>query len=666
MKLQTENSGQTHKSVPPGSQRAAISKYLFTALAVIALITGLYLLSRHNYTLFHSLADMITVFIAGSVFVVVWNGRRFSDNHFYLFVGIAFLSFALLDFMHLLGNKDMGVFPQYGNLGPTLYIASRYVLSLSLVIAPLFIKRKLNVTVTLAVYALVTIFILLSIFYWQNFPVTYIEGQGLTRFKIISDYVICLILAGAIGLLLINRRAFDPKVLRTIIYSLILSIATGLAFTLYTDPFGITNAVGHFLQIGAFYLVYRAFIETVMTKPQDILYRNLKQSKEEVLNLNAELQKVNLDLKQDIAKRQEAEAALRHSEEQLHVFIEHAPVAIAMFDSRMRYLAFSQRWIEDYGLTGQQIQGRSHYEVFPEIPERWKEIYRRCLAGATEKVEEDPFLRADGATQWLHWEIIPWYTMNKEIGGTIIFSEDITERRQGEEELQRYTRELEASNQEMETFSYSVSHDLRAPLRTMDGFSEAVLTDYGDKLDETGKDYLTRVRRASHTMAQLIDDILKLSRINRAEMHLESVNLSNLAHSITEELKATQPERQAEFIIVHGIIVKGDKNLLQIGLRNLLENSWKYTGKCSAARIEFGVQNQKGGKVCFIRDNGIGFDMQYAGKLFQPFQRLHTIKEYPGTGIGLATVQRVIRRHNGRIWAESEPGKGATFYFTLG
>jgi signal transduction histidine kinase len=530
-----------YKELAPSSMHDRITKNIFTALAVIGLFTGLYILSRYNYAFFHSLADMVTVFIAGSVFIVVWNGRRLLDNHYYLYVGIAFLSFALLDFIHLLGNRDMGVFPQYGNLGPTLYIASRYVLSLSLIIAPLFIRRKVNITLTLVIYALVTILALLSIFYWQNFPVTYIEGEGLTRFKIISDYIICLILAGAIALLVINRRAFDPRVLKTIIYSLILSIATGLAFTLYTDPFGITNAVGHFLQIGAFYLVYRAFIETVMTKPQDILFRNLKQSKDEVLKLNTELQKVNLDLKQDIARRQEME-----------------------------------------------------------------------------------------------------------------------------EELQRYTRELEATNQEMEAFSYSVSHDLRAPLRTMDGFSEAVLADYGNKLDETGKDYLTRVRRASQTMSELIDDILKLSRINRAGMRLESVNLSSLAQSIMEELKANQPERQVELNISPEIIAKGDKNLLQIGLRNILENSWKYTGKSPTARIEFGVLNESGEKVYYIRDNGIGFDMQYASKLFQPFQRLHTIKEYPGTGIGLATVQRVIRRHNGRIWAEAESGKGATFYFTLG
>jgi light-regulated signal transduction histidine kinase (bacteriophytochrome) len=242
---------------------------------------------------------------------------------------------------------------------------------------------------------------------------------------------------------------------------------------------------------------------------------------------------------------------------------------------------------------------------------------------------------------------------------------DITERKRTEEELKRYATELEAVNKELESFSYSVSHDLRAPLRTLDGFSEAVLSDYGDKLDETGRDYLNRIRKASQTMSELIDDILKLSRITRTEMHKAKVNLSNLAQSIVEELKANQPERQSQIFIAPEIWVNGDKQLLQVCLDNLLRNAWKFTGKCPEARIELGITEKNGKKVYYIQDNGVGFDMKYVEKLFEPFQRLHSDKEFPGIGVGLATVQRVINRHGGRIWAESEIGKGATFYFTL-
>jgi light-regulated signal transduction histidine kinase (bacteriophytochrome) len=202
-------------------------------------------------------------------------------------------------------------------------------------------------------------------------------------------------------------------------------------------------------------------------------------------------------------------------------------------------------------------------------------------------------------------------------------------------------------------------------MRSLAGFSEMILEDYGDKLDEQGRDYLERVRQASQLMARLIDNMLRLSHIGRADMYRDKVNLSAIAKSIAKELQDSQPDRQAEFIIPQNVIVNGDGNLLTIALRNLLENAWKFTGKCPETKIEFGITIEKGQQVYFIRDNGAGFDMRYAGKLFQPFQRLHSDKEYRGTGIGLATVQRIIRRHGGKIWAEAENGQGAAFYFTL-
>jgi len=238
-------------------------------------------------------------------------------------------------------------------------------------------------------------------------------------------------------------------------------------------------------------------------------------------------------------------------------------------------------------------------------------------------------------------------------------------RKKTEEALKLSAAELEVVNKELETFSYSVSHDLRSPLRTLEGFSEMLIQEYGDKLSETGQDYLNRIRKASQTMSQLIDDILKLSRITRAEVHKETIDLNAIVEPIAAELRLTQPDRKAEFIVVPEINVNGDRPLLQILLRNLMENSWKYTSKCPQTRIEVGANRQNGKMVYFIKDNGIGFDMKQADKLFQPFQRLHTSKDYPGTGIGLATAQRVIHRHGGKIWAESEMGKGSTFYFTL-
>jgi PAS domain S-box-containing protein len=225
--------------------------------------------------------------------------------------------------------------------------------------------------------------------------------------------------------------------------------------------------------------------------------------------------------------------------------------------------------------------------------------------------------------------------------------------------------ELAATNAELESFAYSVSHDLRAPLRAMDGFSLALLEDCSDKLDEQGREHLNRVREAAQRMDQLIDDLLALSRVTRAEMQRETVDLSALAGSIADELKRLDPQRQVELAIAPDLRAKGDRRLVEVVLRNLLGNAWKFTSAKPAARIEFAVEQVNGYRAFFVRDNGAGFDMAYANKLFGPFQRLHSMEEFPGTGIGLATVQRVIHRHGGKVWAEGQVDKGATFYFTL-
>ena len=231
--------------------------------------------------------------------------------------------------------------------------------------------------------------------------------------------------------------------------------------------------------------------------------------------------------------------------------------------------------------------------------------------------------------------------------------------------LKQQATELEVSNRELEAFSYSVSHDLRAPLRSMDGFSQALIEDYGGGLDAQAKDYLNRIRTASQRMAKLIDDLLDLSRVSRGPMKREPVDLSALVEALAGQLKAEQPERAVDFLIQPGIVVEGDSQLLSIALENLLRNSWKFTGRTSLPVIQFGAMKREGRTVYFIRDNGAGFDMANAAKLFTPFQRLHSTTEFPGTGIGLAIVQRIVRRHGGMVCAEGETGKGAVFYFTL-
>ncbi len=250
---------------------------------------------------------------------------------------------------------------------------------------------------------------------------------------------------------------------------------------------------------------------------------------------------------------------------------------------------------------------------------------------------------------------------------------EILERKQAEQSVQTLNQglqqaivDLKAVNRELESFSYSVSHDLRAPLRSIDGFSQALLEDCLDQLDVAGQDYLGRIRKATQRMGNLIDDLLNLSQVTRSEMNLEFVNLSLLASNIGAEFHQNEPDRQVEFSVQSGLIARGDARLLQVLLMNLLTNAWKFTSKHPRARIEFGIMaDETDTPVYFVRDDGAGFDIAFANKLFGPFQRLHSINDFPGNGIGLATVQRIAHRHGGKVWAESAVEQGATFYFTL-
>lgn len=234
-----------------------------------------------------------------------------------------------------------------------------------------------------------------------------------------------------------------------------------------------------------------------------------------------------------------------------------------------------------------------------------------------------------------------------------------------EQRVQQRTAQLTAANQELEAFSYSVSHDLRSPLRTIDGFSQALLEDYAERLDDEGKGHLSRIRAGTQRMAQLIDDLLNLARVTRAEMSNERFDISAIARSVAAELQKAEPHRNVEFRIAERLEATGDPRLLRIVLENLFGNAWKFTSKKSSARIEFGEIRTDASMAYFVRDNGAGFDPAYSSRLFGAFQRLHSPAEFNGTGIGLATVQRILRRHGGEIWAEGKVDHGAAFYFTL-
>jgi PAS domain S-box-containing protein len=343
------------------------------------------------------------------------------------------------------------------------------------------------------------------------------------------------------------------------------------------------------------------------------------------------------------------------SKEYVESILENMNDLLVVTDPQGRIQTINHAAAAALGAAPEEVIGRPLASLFSEPPPeadaaRDAEVLLRTKDGrATPALFSSSVLRArDG-----------------ELRGYVGVARDITERKRAEKALIAAKLAAEASSRELEAFSYSVAHDLRAPLRSVDGFSQALLEKYADKLDEEGKDYLKRVRLGSRKMSQLIDDLLNLSRITRSVMRLESVDLSALAKDIASELSRAEPGRRVEFVVAPRLITRGDANLLRIALVNLLGNSWKYTSKHPRARIEFGAEDREGKRVYFVRDDGAGFDMAFSKRLFQPFSRLHATGEFEGTGIGLATVQRVIARHEGRIWGEAAVERGAVFYFTL-
>jgi PAS domain S-box-containing protein len=377
----------------------------------------------------------------------------------------------------------------------------------------------------------------------------------------------------------------------------------------------------------------------------------------------------------DITEREQAEDLLRETSNYLNNLLDYANAPIIVWDTHFRISRFNPAFERLTGYQSQEVIGLGLDILFPEDKKAASmQLIRLTLSGERWEVVEIPIRRIDGEVRTVLWNSANVYDNDgKVIIATIAQGQDITERKKAEEdiiklneELKQHSTELEATNKELEAFSYSVSHDLRAPLRSMEGFSQALQEDCQDILNDECKDYLKRIQNSAELMAQLIDDLLQLSRLTRVDMVFNDVKLSDIAQSIAGDLKKLQPKREIEFIIAPGLTDRGDEKLLRIALTNLFENAWKFTGKTAEPRIEFGTTEDNGKVVYFVRDNGAGFDMIYADKLFKPFQRLHSVTEFPGTGIGLASVQRIIQRHSGRVWADAKIGIGANFYWVKG
>jgi PAS domain S-box-containing protein len=362
-----------------------------------------------------------------------------------------------------------------------------------------------------------------------------------------------------------------------------------------------------------------------------------------------------------------AETTLREAEQELNyqcdAFERFFALSIDMMciSNSSGYLTRASPSFDALGYSREDMLSRPILElVHPDDKSATQAAYDKLSPGGPTINFENRYRRKDRSYRWLSWA-----SGQDNLGMVYSMARDITEAKHSHEALVHAKDAVQDANRELETFSYSVAHDLRAPLRSIDGFSQALLEDHVEDLDVTGRTYLTFIRESAHHMAQLIDDLLGLSRITRGKLRCEAVDLSDLARVASRRFQAGQPDRRVDVLIQDGLKDQGDPRLLAIVLDNLVGNAWKFTGKRTDARIEFGASAENGELVYFMRDNGAGFEMALADNLFGVFQRLHSASEFEGTGVGLATVKRVVARHGGRVWAEGAVDRGASFYFTL-
>ncbi len=387
-----------------------------------------------------------------------------------------------------------------------------------------------------------------------------------------------------------------------------------------------------------------------------------------------------LSIGRDLTRRKTVEAELRESEEQFRRLAENATDMIyrmALPEGRYEYVSPASFHLFGYSPEAFYrnrllVRDRLH----PDWLEYFEQHWQMLLQGVVPATYEYQIVHRSGEVRWLNQRNMLVKADDGRPTAIEGIVTDVTARKQAEAEVLRLnstleqrveerTAELKAVNEELESFSYSVSHDFRGPLRAINSFSEILREEYGHCLDAVGRDYLGRIATAAETMGRLIDGLLGLSRVLRSEVRSEPVDLSAVAHEILNEMQAARPQRQMGWRIEPELIVQGDPVLLRAMLQNLLDNAWKYTRHCLEPFIDVGRQRQESDTVFFVRDNGVGFEKQDAQKLFQPFQRLHAREDYEGSGIGLATVRRIVQRHGGRVWAAGTPNQGATIFFSI-
>ena len=627
------------------------SKYA-TATIGTALLAFLYLISRQNYLLFHSIAEVFSIVIAFCIFIIAWNSRRLMENGYLLFLGIAYLFIGGLDLIHTLAYAGMGVFPgPTTNMATQLWVAARFTESISLLLAPLFLGRMFRASIVVMVYTVVSLVFIGSIFFWNVFPVCFIEGSGLTLFKKVSEYAISLALVGAVMGLRSKRRHFEGNVLRLLIASILITIASELAFTFYIDAYGFSNLLGHYMKIVSFYLIYKALIETGLRKPYDLLFRELRQR----------------------------ELALRDSEEAYRSIFENTGTATLIAEVDTTISLVNTGFEKLSGYRAHEIEGRMSWTEFvaQDELERMREYHdmRRVDPEEAPREYDCKFIDRHGKVKDIHLTV----SMIPGTDRSIASATDITDLKHAQDiirrdketlaemVLQRSKELVEARERLAEArrlsgiglLAATVAHELRSPLGVM---KMAVMNIRRKTADATLESHLANIEKKISASDEIIGDLLRYSRI-RPPNH-ERIDLHRILKECVENAATRFPGQKttvtADLEAIVDQPIEADAVQITEVFDNVLNNAYQAMGD-EDGRIEVYASVDEGTVTLEIRDGGPGIEDENLAMIFEPF---FTTKAR-GTGLGLTVCRELVRLHGGDISVASEVGRGTLVVVTL-
>jgi hypothetical protein len=592
----------------------------------LPIVAGLYTLSETNYLLFHGLAEIFSVIIACCIFIIAWNSRRFSTQPYLLLVGIGYLFVAIFDLFHTFSYKGLTVFPGYDADLPTqLWIAARYLESLTFLAALYAFRKHFKLIAVFGGYILITFLIFAAIFRWKIFPAAYIEGSGLTPFKILSEYLICFFWLLSILTISIRKNEFDRKVYRLLIASMVASVTSEMAFTLYISVFGLANFSGHILKILSFYFVYKAAIETNLTRPYQSMFRELK--------LN---------------------------EMRFRSIYETAPLAFVVWDSECRITDWNKTAERMFGWSAEEVLGRNLFDflVADQAKGQVKQVTDSLMQGAMSRRSINNNKTRDGRIITCEWNNSVLGDPEGKPEMVLSLALDITEKLRAEQAIKE-------SHENIKKFAYTIIHDLKSPAASMHGLVNLLTRKYGEGMDDKARLYCDQIVRVAEQINALVENINTYIRTREVPRRIEPVDLKELLAMIRDEFLPQFSNRGIEWSEAESIpTIRADRTELSRVLRNFIDNALKYGGG-QLSKITIGYAEDATHHILTVTDNGIGMKKEDSEDIFDIFTRRDNASNISGSGLGLAIVKDIAEKFGGSAWADFKYGEGAAFHISI-